>query len=77
VQPLRRRDHLGDIEVPALAIVGEHDTLTPTGYHEYLADEIPEGDLEVVDDAAHLAMLERPGAFNDAIAAFVGRVGQN
>lgn len=66
------RDRLGEIDVPALAVVGEHDGLTPPRYHEYLAGEIPECDLAVVDDAAHLAMIEQPAAFNDAVATFLG-----
>lgn len=67
------RDRLGEIDVPALALVGEYDSLTPPAYHEYLAEEIPGGEWDVVDGAAHLAMLEQPGAFEEAIAAFTER----
>ncbi len=59
------------IDVPALAVYGEYDQLTPPQYHEYLADEIGEGDLVETEDAAHLAMLEQPTAFNEAVAEFV------
>ncbi|WP_134670019.1 alpha/beta fold hydrolase [Halorussus marinus] len=65
------RDRLGDIAVPALAVVGEHDKLTPPEYHERLAAEIPDGRYREIDDAAHLAMLERPAAFNDALREFL------
>jgi pimeloyl-ACP methyl ester carboxylesterase len=65
------RGRLGEIDTPALAIVGEHDALTPPWYHEHLAEEIPGGEWTTVDDAAHLAMLERPEAFNDALATFL------
>ncbi|WP_394337279.1 alpha/beta fold hydrolase [Halegenticoccus soli] len=65
------RDRLGEIDVPALAVVGEHDKLTPPWYHEFLAEEMPDCDAVVVDDAAHLAMLERPKAFNRAVSAFL------
>lgn len=65
------RDRLGEISLPTLAIVGEHDQLTPPYFHEYLADEIPDCDLVEIPDAAHLAMLERPEAFNDAVATFL------
>ncbi|SEO71255.1 Pimeloyl-ACP methyl ester carboxylesterase [Halogranum amylolyticum] len=65
------RDDLGAIDVPTLAVVGEHDRLTPRRYHDYLADHIPDCDVAVVDDAAHLAMLERPAAFNDAVDEFL------
>lgn len=65
------RDDLGGIDVPCLAIVGEHDRLTPPRYHEYLVEHIPDAELAVVDDAAHLAMLERPEAFNRALSEYL------
>lgn len=65
------RERLGAISVPTLALVGEHDQLTPPAYHEYLAEHIPECRVERVPDTAHLAMVERPAAVNDAIRAFV------
>ena len=65
------RDSVGEIAVPALAIVGENDQLTPPWYHEFLADEMPNADLAVIDDAAHLAMLERPEPFNAVVGDFM------
>ena len=68
------RDRLDEIAVPSLAVVGEHDALTPVEYHDYLADRIGDCTRAVVEDAAHLAMLERPEAFNAALAAFRSRI---
>jgi pimeloyl-ACP methyl ester carboxylesterase len=65
------RDRLDEIGVPTLAIGGEADSLTPPSYHEYLAEEIPDATLQVLTDAAHLVMLERPDAFNQAVHEFV------
>lgn len=65
------RGRLDDIDVPVLAIVGEHDALTPPWYHESLAESTPNAEWTTIDDAAHLAMLERPAAFNDAVADFL------
>lgn len=65
------RGELGGIDAATLAVVGEYDQLTPRHYHDYLAEQIPTCDVNVVDDAAHLAMLERPDAFNDAVESFV------
>ena len=67
------RGELDEIAVPTLALVGEHDRLTPRSYHEYLCEEIPDCELGEVEGAAHLAMLERPEAFNGAIRDFVDR----
>lgn len=68
------RDRLGEIDVPVLALYGEHDQLTPPWFHEYLATEIPDGELASVPDAAHLAMVERPQAFADRVEAFLASV---
>ena len=65
------RDRLGEIDVPALAITGEHDRLTPPRYHEYLAEHLPNGRAETIPDAAHLSMIERPDAFDDAVRRFL------
>lgn len=65
------RNQLGNIRTPTLAICGEQDRLTPVEYHEYLADHLPNGEFVVVPAAAHLAMLERPAPFNEAIKRFV------
>lgn len=70
------RDGLDEIDAPSLAIVGEHDRLTPIRYHEYLAERIPDCELRVIDDAAHLAMLERAEAFNTALSSFLDRLDQ-
>ncbi|WP_311171570.1 alpha/beta fold hydrolase [Halobellus ordinarius] len=69
-----RRGDLTAIDLPALAIVGEYDRLTPVHYHEALCEELPDCDLTVLDDAAHLAMLESPTAFNDAVRSFLAEL---
>jgi len=68
------RDRLDEIEAPALALVGEHDRLTPVSYHETLSGEVRRCELGVIEDAAHLAMLERPRAFCEALSAFLDRL---
>lgn len=65
------RDDLADVDVPTLALVGEADELTPVTYHEYLAETLPNCTLRVLSDAAHLAMVERAAAFNEAIGDFL------
>ncbi|WP_373188966.1 alpha/beta fold hydrolase [Halolamina sp.] len=68
------RSRLDGIDVPALALVGEYDKLTPPHYHESLADTLPDCELSTIEDAAHLAMLERPEAFNSAVDSFLDRI---
>ncbi|GAB3027145.1 alpha/beta fold hydrolase [Natronobiforma cellulositropha] len=65
------RDQLGAVDVPTLAVCGEHDQLTPPWYHEYLAEEIPDADWVTLEGCAHLTMLERPEAFTEAVSGFL------
>jgi len=67
-------DRLGEIDVPVLAVCGEHDKLTPRAYHETLATEIPTGEVSFIPDAAHLAMVEQAELFNEIIGAFLDDV---
>lgn len=68
------RERLGEITTPVLALVGEHDQLTPVAYHEALAEGVADGRLAVVERAAHLAMVERPATVSAAVGAFRDRV---
>ncbi len=68
------RNRLGGIEPPTLAICGEHDPLTPPEFHEYLAEELPNGRFKEIAGAAHTPMLEQPRAFNGAIRVFLADV---
>lgn len=68
------RGRLEEVDAPALAVCGEHDGLTPPAYHEYLAEHIPDCEFVEVPDAAHLPMLERPQAFNEAVEGFLARI---
>lgn len=69
------RDRLDELSIPTLAVVGEHDTLTPPAYHDYFAAQIDDCERATVADAAHLAMLEQPAGFNAVLTAFLGRIG--
>lgn len=70
------RDRLDEISLPALAVVGSQDQLTPPEYHEYLAQNMPDCELHIIDGGAHLLMLERPAQFNNAIASFCSSPGR-
>jgi len=67
------RSDLSTIDVPTLALVGEYDRLTPPHYHEELCEGLPDCELSILDDAAHLAMLEASEAFNAALRDFLDR----
>lgn len=63
---------LGEIRLPTLVIVGQDDVMTPVKYSRYLADNIPNARLEIIDDAGHMVMIEQPDRFNAAVDSFLG-----
>lgn len=65
------RDRLGEIDVPALALTGEHDGMTPPAFTEYLGEHLPDCEVELLDDCAHLSMAERPSAWNERVREFL------
>jgi 3-oxoadipate enol-lactonase len=62
---------LSSIRCPTLIVVGEEDTLTPPQISRDMHNAIPGSELVVVPAAGHLTSLERPEAFNQAVAAFL------
>jgi pimeloyl-ACP methyl ester carboxylesterase len=64
------RHALRHVRVPSLVIVGEHDRVTPPSSAVALADELPDGRLEVIEAAGHIAMMEAHEAFNRQLARF-------
>ncbi|MCX5890277.1 MAG: alpha/beta fold hydrolase [Deltaproteobacteria bacterium] len=61
------------IDLPTLILVGEEDRATPIGYAEYLQANIRGSVLQVIPQAAHLANLENPAAFNRQVSAHLKR----
>ncbi|WP_031012143.1 alpha/beta fold hydrolase, partial [Streptomyces sp. NRRL F-5727] len=62
--------------LPALALAGDQDLVTPASHTEAIAAELPGSELVVVPEAGHLVMLERPDAVTAALAALLARAGE-
>ncbi len=58
------------ITVPTLLLWGRHDRVLTLAQAEALASKLPDARLEVIEEAAHCPMFERPDEFNAALAAF-------
>jgi len=67
------RGRLDELTLPATAIVGQYDRLTPMRYHRHFTAEM-DCSLLRVENAAHLAMLEQPASFNGAVSMFLDRL---
>lgn len=58
---------LAEISVPTLVISGSDDPAAPVEKAEIIRDSIPGARLVVIEEAAHLANVEQPGAVTRAI----------
>jgi len=67
-------DQVTAISQPTFVICGADDQLTPVRYSQFLADHIPNARLEVVPDAGHMVMLEKPLKVAEALADFFDEI---
>jgi pimeloyl-ACP methyl ester carboxylesterase len=65
------RDRLGEIECPTLVVWGADDRLVPVRDAHEFGRLIPNARVEVWPDTGHVAMLERPAAFNALVDHFI------
>ncbi|MGI5456366.1 alpha/beta fold hydrolase [Streptomyces sp. CA-249302] len=65
---------LTTVTVPTLVVVGADDTYTPVTDAEAMRAALPDSTLRVIEGAAHLPNLERPGEFNEVLDEFMARV---
>jgi 3-oxoadipate enol-lactonase len=68
-----RRAELAHIICPTLVLVGTDDVMTPPAEAAAMATAIPKAVLVELPGAGHLANLEAPGPFAQAIIGFLGR----
>ena len=67
-------ESLPTIDVPTLVVVGELDAPFRTSA-DYLAAKIPGATKVVLEGAGHAANIDRPDAFNAAVAGFLAAAG--
>ena len=67
------RHALPRVRVPALVIVGQHDRVTPPAAAVELVGGLPDARLVVIENAGHMAMLERPAEVNHELRVFARR----
>ena len=65
------REALPQIELPALVIAGERDTLTPPQASRHIAERMPQARLTVLAGAAHAPFLSHPDQFVACLKSFL------
>jgi len=68
-----RRKELAAIAVPTLVISGEKDQVAPPATMEKMAQKIPGAEYVMIPGCGHLGPMDRPGEFNAALLAFLGK----
>ena len=66
-----RMDDIAQIKTPALVVCGSEDRMTPAKYSQYLAEKLQRATLRIVDQAGHMAMVEKPFEVNASILKFL------
>jgi 3-oxoadipate enol-lactonase len=56
-------DRLASIRCPTLVLAGEHDVGAPPETGRAIAERIPNARFELMNDVAHLSVVEQPAAF--------------
>lgn len=62
---------LGELRMPALVIVGEHDQGTPVSMARDIQAALPNSELAVIREAAHISNVERPVEFTALLDGFL------
>ena len=65
------RPQLGQVKVPALVVVGEHDEATPPPMSHEIAAGLPQARLKIIPGCAHVPQLQAPQAFLAAVGDFL------
>lgn len=65
------RPWAADLSVPALVLCGSEDRITPPADAEELAGVLPQAVLKIIPGCGHMAMMEAPGEFNEAVKDFI------
>jgi len=64
-------EELSRIKQPTLMICGDEDRLTPVKYSNFLEERLKQGNLEVIEGAGHMVMVEKPDEVTRAITQFI------
>ena len=70
---LNYQSRLPSLVAPCLCVTGSDDVAAPPEVMGQIATAVENGDLEVIENAAHLSNLNQPEAFNAAVLEWLRR----
>ncbi len=65
---------ISSVTVPTLIMVGEHDALTPPAASQAMNEKIPNSELHIIPNSAHMSNMENPEEFNKHLVAFLQKL---
>jgi len=65
---------ISNINQPTIIICGIDDRMTPVRYSHYLSNKIQNSELEIIQDAGHMVMIEQPQAVGFAINKYMTNI---
>jgi proline-specific peptidase len=68
-------DRLGEVTQPVLVLAGRHDRVCTIAAAEHMVRLLPNGRLHAFEDSAHMAFVEEPDAYVEAVAGFLAELG--
>ncbi len=67
-------ERVANINLPMLVLCGTEDKMTPLRNSQFLVDSIPTARLEIIPNAGHMLMLEKPQEVAAALANFLSGI---
>ena len=64
-------EKLPKITAPMLLITGADDKATPLSEAKFISETCPNADLMIIENASHLALVEKPKLFDNALVNFI------
>lgn len=64
-------EHLSEIRMPTLILVGEHDTATTPSISKKMHESIAGSQLEIIPRAGHMSPVEEPAVVNATLDSFL------
>lgn len=71
IPKINTTDRLGEIQCPAMVIVGKDDPRTPVAAARTIHEALSSSELLVLESASHLSNMQQPDAFNSALLRFL------
>jgi len=67
-------EHLAGIDIPVQVIVGDKDQMTPMKYATFLADQLPQASLDVIENSSHMVFAEKADTVNQLITSYLAKL---